>query len=573
MERDAMRVPTLLLVILAGCATGDSGDSLLPSSTGPRPVARPPAVPFPDGQPEEVRAYLSQVYAQLQPWWHVALKKASSSYPDDHCVNNKTLEAEVVLRFEGDAARPSERSVQRRSGCALFDETVLGVFAWVRQLPPRPASLAREGRLVLRWRFFRDERGCEPAFANLEVAPYPPEEDLSRALARKDWARAREVIAEHRAPSVLEVLARVGLASAEPRVRRLALGIASAERVQQVLREDRSAKTWGAGVRALEAHRGGAILVGLLKEVAAAKDASDAARIQRVLDALRRLQHKPSAAALDALLVHAAPAVVLAGLELAQDATVLARARPAHKGNAGMTGALATRWCSLNPDPAAERAVRQALAGPGRTMTLTALERFPLSGLTKEVAELVRAPGTSAVDRVLAIRVLARLPEAPLAALYLALNAKEAEVQIAAAKALGDTKTDRRPPTYRLSRLSQRASGPVAAAALAAQARLGYAPFLREVLRRMRALSAEEQATVVSSLWGYGEAVVPELDKLARQPQLREAAVASLCRIPGDAARQACDRAGRAAAPASAPASQPGPLEQLLLLAGGQPSG
>ena len=424
--RDLLLLP-VVVVILAACATTEAPED-------PRPVSRPPSEPYPDGTPDDVREYLTRVYGQIQPWWHVAMKKARSSYKKKHCVNDRSLEAVVALHFDGD-----RRVLERSSGCKLFDETALSVFSWVKKLPPRPESMDKTpGRLVLRWRFFRDDRRCEPAFASLEVQAYAPGERMARALSARDWVEARQVLTGHRSEAVLRVLTEAALSSPEPRIRRAALGVASSERVAQALRSDRSAATWNHGVQVLESRQAGALLVQLLGEVATAKKGQDAPRIKRIVDALGRLKSGIPDQTVVALIANPEQSVSLGALALTRDPRVLARARPAWKGNAGMTAALAVRWCSLVEDKAAERAVKASLDSPGRTVALKALERFPLAGLTGEVGALVRSAQVSADDRVLGIRVLARIPDGSLTSLRVALTAREPAVQIAAAEALAN---------------------------------------------------------------------------------------------------------------------------------------
>jgi len=202
-------------------------------------------------------------------------------------------------------------------------------------------------------------------------------------------------------------------------------------------------------------------------------------------------------------------------------------------------------------------------------VALKALERFPLAGLTGEVGALVRSAQVSADDRVLGIRVLARIPDGSLTSLRVALTAREPAVQIAAAEALGNSRSGRTPSTYRLSHVARRSSGDVAAACLAAQACLGYQPFMKEVLRRMRRLPEERhKAKVVAGLWGYGAKAVPDLARIARGSEgvPKQAALSCLRRIDAPEARAALDKLGgvRRDEP-TAPVEPAGPFEQLLL--------
>jgi len=558
-----MRKLPLLCLLLVGCAAGPD------TSSSPQPVSRPPSVPFPDGMSEDIRGYLTAVYDQIQPWWYVAVKKAQQSFSADHCVNDQALEADVEVQLD-EADRPAKQALQRASGCKLFDETALSVLQWMQKIPPRPKSLAGDGRLRLRWRFFRDKRGCEPAFARLELVPFRPEERMSRALERKDWVAARQALKDAgRSPAVLAVLARVGLGSQDPAVRRAALGVASTEQVMAMLLKDRTAPMWDAGVRILEARRAPGTLSGLLKELSHLGRVEDGALLVQLLQALGRLRAPVPQVALGALLLHPAPAVMLAALDRVDDTQPLAQVRSALKKQPERMGALAARWCSLKEDAKAAQVVRWSLGGPGRTLTLEVLLRHPVPGMAKDLEALVRAE-TPAPDRVLGIRILAKIKAAPLTSLRVALAASSPEVKIAAARALGLAQRDRVASTYRLAKVAKSSRGEVAAACLAAQAMLGYEPFRRELLRLARRLPEGQRAEVVASLWGYGEAAVPDLVRIARGAKgpLVEAAQASLRKIPGDAARKALDELPPPPAKPPRPSGpQPGPLEQLLLLA------
>jgi hypothetical protein len=561
-----MRLFLLLMVSLAlvSCTTSDPNKN---PSTGLRPVALAPKASFPDSMPPDVQEYLSKLYEQIQPWWHAGLKKAGSSYKKDHCVHDKSLEAVVVVRFD-DNDKPGRRTVERPSGCKLFDETAISLLEWLRDIPPRPRSLAgKEGRLLLRWRFHRDGRGCEPAYAALDVEARPPEERLTRALASKDWGKAHQVLVESRSPSVLAVLAEAALKSDEPRARRLALGIATTARIEAVLQADGTIETWLKGIKVLESRRADAALAHLAQTKAAARKATDVPHLKLLIDTLKRRGARPAPAVLDALLTHPTRDVVLEAFALVKATMALKRVRKAWKKNAGMTGALAVRWCSLDREPAAQKALLKLLAGEGRNQILRALVRYPLPFVVDDLAALIRSSAPAA-DRVLAIRVLAKIKGAPRKALHAALLSKAPGVQIAASRALGLVPDKKPATTYRLADVARRTRDhDVIAAALAAMARLGVEKTRRDLMYLMARLPVAERGPILANMWAYGKPAVRVLVREAKKsPALIEPAMASLRRIQSDAARRALDElAAEAPKKPAKPAPAPTPLERLLL--------
>ena len=365
------------------------------------------------------------------------------------------------------------------------------------------------------------------------------------------------------------MLTDAALASEDPRVRRLALGIASTVKVEAALEADGSKATWTRGVAVLEGRRDAAVLTRLAHKIAAARKAADAGRLKPAIGSLARLGARLDPAVLDALLTHPAPEVVLDAFALVKGTMALKRVRKAWKQDAGMTGALAVRWCSLDKEPAAQKALLKLLAGAGRRLILRALVRYPLPFIADDLATLIRS-GAPAADRVLAIRVLTKLKGAPRKALHAALLSGAPEVKIAASRALGQVPDGKQATTYRLADVARRNKDhDVIAAALAAMARLGVEKTRRDLMYLMARLPVDKRAPVVANMWAYGEPAVRPLLKLAKKDrELCEPAMASLRRIQGDVARKALDELTAGAPKPAEPSRRPGPLEQLLLEVG-----
>jgi len=494
-------------------------------------------------QTAKVRRYLEQIHHQLAPGWAEVQQLAAERYPAGHAVNDKTLWAEVALRLD-DA--PGGLSLSRGSGNHLFDNSALRVMSWARRkMGPLPGGMP-EGDAVLSWRFFRDGRGCEPGHARLVVRPHSPQRLLARALLRKDWRRARQIVQRHRADRRLKrLLGDAGLSCDDPQIQVLSLEIASSARIEAALAS--TPRLWTDGLRVLEQRRAAAVLTRMLSREAQPpaswRKAAPPINIPHVLQLMAVLDRieapLPGEVALR-LVAHPRVEVASEVISVSRDRAVLDAAKKAWSAHPGMTGVVAVRRCALQ-DREAVGAVRKALAGKGRSLTLAALERFPLGDLAPDVANLVRDARTPPAQRVRAIRVLAKMPGFPLVPLYLALRAAQPQVQIAALEVLGRVQANKKAVTYRVAELGYRASGPVGTAALAAQARLGYEPFQSDVIRLMKRLSVRQRAQVVASLWGYGDVLVPTLKGMAEhgEPLIRAAALSSLERIQTEEARKA----------------------------------
>lgn len=500
-----------------------------------------------DERPADVQSYLQAVHRQLASSWAEVQDLATRQFPATHSVNRAGLWAEVELGLD-QGGRCVRLRLSHGSGEHIFDNSAMRVAASLRgEHPPLPAGQG-EGRAVLFWRFHRDARGCGPAGARLVLHRFSPGELLVRALEGKDWSRARQVLQQHGDnPTLVGILGDAGLDSDDRRLRMRALEIATTGRIEAVLQASPDDALWSKGLKVLEQSRAADALIRLLQgEVqppVAWRQVQRPVNAKRVLELVRtlgRLDAPLPGALATRMLTSSDRQLATEAIYLTSNPTALLVARKAWAADPGMTGVVAVRWRVLSNDPKAERAIRTALAGKGRGPTLLALKRFPMPGLTPDVSELVKSTRTPWRDRVLAIQTFARIPGHSLVPLYIALRADRPEVQIAALQVVGEATGNTRSVTFRVAEVAYKTGGPVGAAALAAQSRLGHEPFRADVLRLMRRLSTGDQAVVVASLWGYGEAAMPTLRALARHEdsRIRAAVVASLKHIDTDEARQ-----------------------------------
>jgi TonB family protein len=571
------------LILITSCAQGVSGKETKTAATA---SAQAPIVD--SSQPKQVRTYLDAAHKLMKDGWDEVRANAAAMFPPGHAANQPDRQTLVELRIDPHG-KPARLRVVSSSGFRPFDNSALRVMSWVKQMPALPESLG-QGHVVLRWAFHRDQRACNPIYAKVIVHPFTPEEGMRLALDRHQWGRASQLLADHPGhPGLLALVAEVGLSSYDLRVRRMALRMAPAPQIRATLADPGvDPSTWSVGLRALEQRREEAAITSLLRQevlpssnwrqpagAAAAKPRTR--RISQLIRSLSRLKAQISGDLLHRLLTDRDHDVALATLPLVHTAAPLLRARKAWAKDPTMTSALAVRRLSLGPDKAVEKVVRWALGTKHREAALRALLRFPVPRVMDAVEALVKSDKTPTTARTLAAAAMGHGTCSSIAPLYIALRASDPQVQIAAARALGKIgrRGKKKAITYRLSDLAYRGRGKVTAVALACQARVGAAgmdAFRKDLLRRSRRLRKDHKALVVGSLWGYGPVVVPRLVKLADDPSpvVRAAAVRSLKRIKGPAAKGALAKVAPAKAgkakPRRAGKDKAGPSLQLLIL-------
>jgi TonB family protein len=517
-----------------------------------------------------VKDYLSAIHGRLDQEWNKGVRAmAAALLPPGHPANRRDRMAEIEIRLDW-LGQPTGTRVSRPSGYKPYDDSALRVMSQVTLLPPLPGSI-REGHPTLYWRFHRDERGCSPLFARLDLRPLATEESMRRALARGRLDQATRILRDHRGqPSLLAIVAEAGLASDDPAARKLSLEVASSDLLAAVLDHEKSDEIWNEAVQTLAARKDSGRLVRLLDGLVQtpAKPAPGKTRVEtrkliHVLRALSQLDAHLTDGILRSLLASQEPEVVLATMALVASPALLDEPPlKAWNSRAAVQGPLAVKKCHLGPDPAAEKIIRAVLGDRDAVATLETLMRFPVPAVNDEIEALPRKKTAPLAVRVKAIEAIAAL-KLSIIPLYQSLrDAAAPEVQTAAARALGQSTGNKLALSHRLADLAQRSRGQVAAEALAALARVGDERFRLDTLRRMKLLDGKGQALVAGSLFGFGEEAVPTLSRLLehRSPEVRAAARSSLARVPGEKAKSAL----AAAAKEPESAARLSPLEELL---------
>lgn len=528
-----------------------------------------PAVPL-SSRPAEIRAFLLAVHRKVEDPWNVVREKAMVWLPPDDPANDPRLVAVVDLPIDS-KGQPGPPKIHRGSGHRPFDLSALEVMEKVRELPPLPN--AGEGRLVLRWAFFRNKLSASPEYASLRVVPFTSKrEALHHALDLRRWSRAKEILHQHPDdPELWAVLVEAGLGADDPTLRELSLGLATSGRIKAFLsNKGNERRYWVASLAILRTRGDNPTIVALLQQVLTGPEGDPRTwRLLRLSETMKRSQIGVPEPLLVDLLTDLSAEVVRAALPLVQSPGPLLKARPRLKTRPRLFCGLAVRRLSLGDDPKASKLARWCLKSPHREEALEALARFPVPALVGQVESLVKNQKMPPTVRIKAIEVMASQPSSvpvTVTPVLIALRDKDPGVQRAAARALGQPRKwrrNRKGIAFRLADLSHRKRnrGPVAAEALVSLAKLGSRHFWRDLTWRSAKLKPKHQARVISELWRFGAAAVPILKKKLASPQeiIRRAASSSLARISGSGTR------ARAADLQAAAQERPeGPLADLL---------
>ncbi len=526
---------TFCTLVLLAMLSGFSGCALSPSVKTAALPELSSELSLPSSVPADVQEYLLKVHKMIQqPWVVDVLFRSKMSFPVTHPANNSELAVDLEMAIQGDRS-PGPVSIRKSSGYTPFDESALHVLGGVKTLPAPPSSLG-EGHLFLRWTFYRDKRRCHPSHAQLRVVPYSPVEALTRALKHKEYQKAYAVMVKKGAPSTLKVvLLEDALSSGNLQQRRLAIHLATNERLVKLYLDDRHTALREKILEALVQRKAAVPLIALLDRVTTDKTLSPGVSTKRwllaLLAALEQAKITLPLAKLQVLLSDKRAAVVLAGAALASRPAALLKASEAWKNDPKMAGPLAVNRRALGEDKEAEQIIRAALVGPGAIPTLARMRRYPVQAVAGDVADVVRK-GKQISARLEAIKVITVM-KGPLSPLYAALRFKNPVLRIASIRALGKMGINKMGSSYRLVAIGLRERGPVSAESLAALATLGVEKFRGDVLRLMRLLKPHERVLIISALWGFGKPVLPALKKLQQSAnkQISAAAVKSILRL------------------------------------------
>jgi TonB family protein len=504
---------------------------------------------------KSVKRYITEIHNRIHHRWVELLVKCRMWLPPGHPANRPGLKAVVELRLDEDG-QPDKLRVYKSSGFKPFDDSAKGVMSTVDKLPPLPRE-AGEGYGVIRWTFHRDpELSCSASHATLGVEAFPPQVALRRALSRRDWKRAREVLSQHRDdPQVVATLVEAGLRSGDPGVQRLAVRRATTPRILAIVVDHPSRALWREGVATLAARREKKVLVTVLREllgVGAKGRKVSASRVLATLDALHRLRVALPADLLPPLLQSGRDRVTVNTLCLVHDAATLGSVAPLAKKRSSLDVALRARRCALGACETLDE-LTAVLDGRNARVALAVINRCPTHRLAAAVAALAKRDSAPAKLRVLAIEALAGIAREQhrakkdikpvVFALYTTLRSSDERIQLATVEALGRARFLQTSISYRLTDVAYhgKVTRRAATRAVVSIIRLGVPRFQADVQYLANRLPPADRAAVVRELWRYGDSVVLQLVKLheGSDPALRRAAAASLARIPTDRARRA----------------------------------
>ena len=507
-----------------------------------------------------ISRYLEQVHRQLHlVWAEDRLRNAPMGMRD----GDPSAEIEVALDRSG---QPGWVTVVRSSSSMAFDAAAIQAVMTLRQLPPLPTGLGA-GHLFLRWRLSAVRGNCGARSGSLLVIRASKAEELGQALASADYPAAAAILrhgGKNRA--LMAEVVRAGLADATPARRARVLPLAYSTALEAICHQERGSELGLQALSELERRGETQAVSRLLAGLVSANERAPGGWTLALLKTAGRLKIQPAPYILDAVLASPRVAEVFAAAPLCQDAAQLDAVLDLWADRPTVAGPLWVRRCALAEDEKCLARVTEHLQGKERRSTLRGLRRYPLAGVREQVALLVRMEEDATVRQEAILALEAYGEAAPLTPLFTALRAEEAPgVVITAAQALGRLGRNPRGTSYRLAEVGyQVRRGPVAAAVLAAMARLGQEHFRQDVVRLQRHLSSANQAVVVRELWHFGEPVRHELSLVAtvQERVLASAARDALARLDGEPAVKTT-----APAPPPAPPSTVRTLDDVISLA------
>ena len=560
-----MKTPRIALLtmgwMLAACAptmTAKPTTTAKSKTTSEVAVAQP--TPGATARSADEVKYLAAVHKIIGPRWEQVRINAGALLPKSHPANVPSRVTEISARLDGKGQIKRIR-VSKTSGCTPYDNSALGTMARVPEYPALPARL-HEGHVELRWRFHRDVRSARADHVTVVLHPLSPEEAFSRALARKQWDRARQIMRRHpERQTIRAILAEAGLSSKDVGLNMLALRVAHVQRLLALLENETEMKRWNTVLDVLASRGGHAEMIAHLRWVARpvsrinaeAQASLEARKVASILKALDRMGSRAPTALVNELLSRKDAAIVMAAAPMATDRDAMSRALKSFINDPKVAGPLAVHRLAMGPDAFAEKIAAKALTHKTRMATLRTLERAPVKALAAALEPLVRSHATDEAVRLAAIRALSKATETP-AAFYAAMGSSNQRVKVAAIRALGSMKKNTTGICYRLSTIGMKNRNEIGAEALASVARIGDKQFLGAMAYMTSRQRAEQKPVIIASYWGFGKKAVPLLNKLAASADSRVAA----------AARKSLDRInGVKSAPAAAP-TQASPLGDLM---------
>ena len=550
MKNTGMVLSLTMTWMLVGCVPGMTSNRIATANTKTDAATRvsvEPAAPAPARvvkarKPGEAK-YLAAIHKMIQPRWQQVLVNAQALLPSSHPANDPGRVTEIEVHLDNNGQLKRIR-IRRSSGNNPFDNSALATMTRISKYPALPAQL-QNGHLELRWRFHRDTRACQPTHVGVVLHPLTPEEAFSRALSRKQWESARQILQQNPGRQTLKsILAEAGLSSKDSRLNMLALRVAPRQRLLALLENETSMKRWKSALDVLASRKGQSEIIAHLKWVArpvsrlngSAKTSLEAKKIAAVLAVLTRMGVKAPAALVNGLMSRKDAAVVMAAAPMATDAAALSVALRTFINDPKLAGPLAVYRLALGPDTFAQTIAVKALSSKDSMATLRALQQVPVRSMATHLEPMVRDNRTAVALRLEAIKALSKIADAP-APFYSALSAPDTRVKVEAIRALGQFKQNTTGICYRLSTIGMKNRNKIGAEALAAVARIGSGQFLPAMAYMTSRQRPADKALVVASYWGFGKAAVPLLNKMAgsSDPRVREAARKSLDRISGKA--------------------------------------
>lgn len=118
--------------------------------------------------------YLTAFHRKLHPHWGDGFLVSLLRFPDDHPLNDMTLWVKLEIVVNGDGTI-HKITVVRSSGNTVYDVAAIdAVFQGEPYPPPPPELQSGDGRLYLRYAFYRNHSQCGVWNAEPYILPDPP---------------------------------------------------------------------------------------------------------------------------------------------------------------------------------------------------------------------------------------------------------------------------------------------------------------------------------------------------------------------------------------------------------------
>jgi len=118
--------------------------------------------------------YLTAFHRKLHPYWGDGFLVSLVAFPDTHPLNDMSLMTKLEIVVNGDGT-VHKVTIVISSGNTVYDVAAINAVYEGEPYPEPPAELqSGDGRLYLRWAFYRNHSQCGVWNAEPYILPDPP---------------------------------------------------------------------------------------------------------------------------------------------------------------------------------------------------------------------------------------------------------------------------------------------------------------------------------------------------------------------------------------------------------------